>query len=997
MAGDTSVDIEQALRAALHGVLAYGGDPLKEPGLARTIGHFMDAVLAKNTLSPAVQHVAGADQAAAIRTTSDDYESHARLVGELIIDKGPLGSAPSSGPQRTLMSVVATSVTSPAGGDIVQPTIVDDPAVSFSTSTVLRHNRFVGLASSDRGYVADRRPFPASRGPVDARSIDSREFATVGSQLGLNAALVGSDATPSGRGLSHDDMKKIGLALMLRATGIDLDDPTTIDSADDIQAVLEAAGVASAATRIAASDLYAGNLTAVGGPIRSPTAIDVVSSGDSPLLDGSYGQLNSFIAPFDGFAPISMMLLGMALTLAVEGALLGLFALIAPKSALSAAEQIVNGGVSRDFPGKHNHVQASAFLSGIMSLDDLGLRQTRNSFTLCVKKGIETFFGFNDGASYANVLRAPGFYAMFNRAILRGGNLLVAATDQIVEQVTSSPINAAQSTLGFIDAVRRSKIMAAMNVFAQLGDVQIDLEAGLGAGDSASTALAELYARVGVSPTDIGIVSTIDALKVETGAKVGHASSGMMHVIKSREFATRTGSGRVRDRRLAMRTSAVESTYLLPTSIIVATSKYAEAGAGSQRAFERALSSDQFIRVTTGRIGQDDALALEKRLDAEYVPFYFHDLRTNEIVSFHAFLASLTDNYAVKYDETEAYGRVDPIMAYANTRRSISMSFHVVATSVSDFDEMWWKVNKLTTLVYPQWSRGRDVVLNDTVNPSATRRFTMPMSQRPAASPLIRIRLGDLIKTNYSRFALARLFGLGTPSYGDASSPGPAAGNPTASAIMAAARAATGAALGALSDRITSGVRAIYWLPTESLGDAIIGYKWIDVISADPTDDSIIIVKDINTGDLMRAPRGSIDVIGASEPVTTPAASALTSIPGDLKFDDSNPIVRSFESAGGRGLAGVITSIEFDWYTNALWETSHQNRRAPQMCKVSLSFQPIHDIAPGLDADGFNRAPIYNVGSYAAAALLDSPGGTVQDALGDISSEQQLSPIGNIT
>ena len=35
-------------------------------------------------------------------------------------------------------------------------------------------------------------------------------------------------------------------------------------------------------------------------------------------------------------------------------------------------------------------------------------------------------------------------------------------------------------------------------------------------------------------------------------------------------------------------------------------------------------------------------------------------------------------------------------------------------------------------------------------------------------------------------------------------------------------------------------------------------------------------------------------------------------------------------------------------------------------CKVSFQFEPIHDIAPGLDAYGANRAPVYNVGGVIA-------------------------------
>ena len=30
---------------------------------------------------------------------------------------------------------------------------------------------------------------------------------------------------------------------------------------------------------------------------------------------------------------------------------------------------------------------------------------------------------------------------------------------------------------------------------------------------------------------------------------------------------------------------------------------------------------------------------------------------------------------------------------------------------------------------------------------------------------------------------------------------------------------------------------------------------------------------------------------------------------------------------------------------------------------VDVGFQPIHDLPPGLDAEGFNRAPLYNVGA----------------------------------
>ena len=65
----------------------------------------------------------------------------------------------------------------------------------------------------------------------------------------------------------------------------------------------------------------------------------------------------------------------------------------------------------------------------------------------------------------------------------------------------------------------------------------------------------------------------------------------------------------------------------------------------------------------------------------------------------------------------------------------------------------------------------------------------------------------------------------------------------------------------------------------------------------------------------------------------------------------------------GRGLAGVITSMQFNWLdASTLWETKWGSR-APIACKVTMAFDPIHDISPGLDYYGANRAPNYNVGA----------------------------------
>ena len=95
-----------------------------------------------------------------------------------------------------------------------------------------------------------------------------------------------------------------------------------------------------------------------------------------------------------------------------------------------------------------------------------------------------------------------------------------------------------------------------------------------------------------------------------------------------------------------------------------------------------------------------------------------------------------------------------------------------------------------------------------------------------------------------------------------------------------------------------------------------------------------------------------------------PSDSLDLSISQDAAFmrADQNPMVRSFESTSGRGLAGVISRLSYEWLdAGNTWEIDW-NSRAPKFAKVSIGFDVIHDIPPGLDYSGYNRAPIYNVG-----------------------------------
>ena len=151
-------------------------------------------------------------------------------------------------------------------------------------------------------------------------------------------------------------------------------------------------------------------------------------------------------------------------------------------------------------------------------------------------------------------------------------------------------------------------------------------------------------------------------------------------------------------------------------------------------------------------IPDDVRTKFEDILDATYCPFYFHDLRTNEIVSFHAFLTNLNDSYQANYDEVSGYGRVETGKIYKNTQRTLSITFKVCAVSPQDMDTMYLKLNRLLAMVYPQYTAGRGVDIDG-------KLARAPFSQIPASTPLLRVKVGDVIGSNASQLAVARLYG----------------------------------------------------------------------------------------------------------------------------------------------------------------------------------------------------------------------------------------------
>ena len=729
------------------------------------------------------------------------------------------------------------------------------------------------------------------------------------------------------------------------------------------------------------------------------------------------------------------------------------------------------------------------------------LAVTRHSHKKCVQRGFTIFFG--RGHKILGVNKNSVFLEAEGHALAICNSFM--KTQLSIFEKNNNQDNSVDEFASLLN----DKIIKFINVLAVIGD-------------------ASLKSTDGLSISDF-----INQGKGRIRDPNSHIDSLGNIVSKSRKHSRKMSKGQ-----LAWAQNETPSMYLLPVNIIRA-SAIMDQGVQSPNPFTgmigSTLAENTYFGVnadkTAARIPQEVVKTLEDKLDAEYVPFYVQDLRTNEIISFHAFLNSLSDTFNTQFSPSPGYGRMDPVQMYNTTSRTVSVSFTIVATSKEDFNSMWYKINKITTLFYPQWTQGTKVVSED--NPDSV--FIQPFSQVLGASPLVRLRVGDVIKSNYSKFNLSRVFGIGDPNI----TPKPdkssllqegisildnitvkpkniktnltkkireaaikslvlAIGSPTQylNAVSSndiplegqnkkLATGAFNASKGIISESLLNGfvsptIRALITNSlidpndAEALGDPFgkYGYdvNWILPIKlksnfnlgymtykdGELTDNKVltksaidvqvkerithngrikyqVLVVDTNSNllgeeilcqheDLLADPdylfgsswlgAGSFSGI-LGQLATNPGALANNAVNGLLELAgrnakvggnvltgkeqflrdaylandetkfmtaDNNPYVRAYETTMGRGLAGALSGLQFTWLSEEFtWETDY-NSRAPIGVKITFNLAVIHDIPPGIDHSGYNRAPIYNVGD-----IMKKISGDVYDDYGQLS------------
>lgn len=356
---------------------------------------------------------------------------------------------------------------------------------------------------------------------------------------------------------------------------------------------------------------------------------------------------------------------------------------------------------------------------------------TRNSFPDAVEAGIAVMLGKTALGSTAQISNYGGIVnlsAGFWEAVASSAVDIIKRQGSLAQSLIRG-----QESQYYID-LSQSKAVQIMRVFATVGDVVLQVT---GKNFDTDTFQQDIKTAAGLD--------LVDGLPVTAGTRIS----------KSRE-----GSGRS-PLALSWRGNSVPGLYLLSDNVVKAALESGNLINGENPARGMLGSSlvektyaDPTMRGVKARIPGDIVKIIEDKLDAEYVPFYFQDLRTNEIISFHAFLESLQDSFSAQYSSFKSYGRSDAVKMYSSTSRTVSLSFTIAATSRDDFDEMWYKINRLIACVYPKYTEGTLVQNKDIT-------FEQPFSQVIGATPLMRLRVGDVVKSNYSRFNLSRFFGIG--------------------------------------------------------------------------------------------------------------------------------------------------------------------------------------------------------------------------------------------
>ncbi len=614
-----------------------------------------------------------------------------------------------------------------------------------------------------------------------------------------------------------------------------------------------------------------------------------------------------------------------------------------------------------------------------------------NSIIYYAKKGLDIFYGYKNTRGefripiagvkiaslldYKSVFESPGFYANVTRIVLRDAQIVTQFTQQNADSSSGTGIpNAVNSLAALAENLLTSPSFKLVVNFAKLGVLD----------ESDNTVHNFLPVKSISAPENL-------IRKANTPQEVNNALQTVFNNMGTvQKFDDETIKS-VQSNRLGISHLQFNNLKFSPLSNRYYASLL-QAGSGNKYS----TKDDTFYTLKYGKIAGNGRFTpeqvdeIEKIIDTDYVPFSIQDVRTNEVLSLPSFIESINDSFNVSYESTHGYGRTDPIHSYSKTERIINLNFVIVAFSIEDHQNVYNIVNKLTSMCYPQRSAG-------TRRKSNNVEFTQPFSQIPTASPLIRIRLGDLLRNNRTADTFKWMFGDDAALQEQASTEFKE--DQEKNSILAKWR----------SYRLNVGDRIrlnkIPFVRIFKNSDGVFdiekplgivppakNYIYEFTISDKRTiasandlapifEDEIVNLLNPETNETQLYTKEAFNfffIENSEKQIYKLKCEGKTyfglrrdaaqlaqyfqppSTNNNFYSANNNAVVRSFRSTAGRGLAGFIKDLQLD-YSGFNWGIDSKFR-APMGVKVTMSFAPIHDAPLGLDHKGKMISPTHPVG-----------------------------------
>lgn len=867
-----------------------------------------------------------------------------------------------------------------------------------------------------------------------------------------NTSFVGqptlNGSTVTATSMSLEQMKKIGLNILYDAVqagaGPDHDPTGTTNGFSAAEVNMGVPSLPRLGKKVELSRFSpaheAKKLFGVDKP-NNPSFIDN-DVGTNPVM--TYGNIYNPFAQFDSLVSLGQIAVCVAMVLAfiVLLELVVLFTKIPSYKTPQAYpyssnnKKLLGSSTNQTLPVyPTDGMSAGEFLQQFLGTNGL-FTYTYHSFDKCLQYGLQEFFGISRtsgiGAAFASgvlkILLENGRLNVVLREITRNGIDTIMGSD-----LASGGPYSIEAVGSLMKKIRDSKILGFINILAQIGD-KVSWEVYYqGSNQNSGSNISAVDSLQDSRP------SIIAKSRLSNGTLAwGIGNSPMLHLPLTSLFVTGADSYNRLGAGIDESNRSIESLITLKDNLnnsalhpeIVASASVA-------------LGGEVGAFPTNNRLSKELVEKMEQQLEADYMPFYVQDLRTNEIISFHAFLEDAAEDFSVEYTQQDGYGRMDKVQIYKGTTRKINVSFKMVATNEDDHDLMWYKINRLAMTIYPQWTQGREVNVGGI-------KFIQPFSQIPGATPVVRLRLGDLWRSNYSKQSIARLFGATTRE--DFNLFGIARGGRQSrnvqrtnqynekrrklsrirfsnSQFTTEVTSNTGEIRINPNDIFTENISKIYLRSSYlnsflneniepppntgvnywAMGEGVIECVYLGTnstrvrlqiksfVNAEFLTSEIQLIpksggtsiKEVPLRDLRSWINLDCTLQGLNveersvEQTEVSQEQGLQELTPDKFFDDTkNPILKSFSSTYGKGLAGVVTEFKVDYgEAKGAWGTKGGSfLRAPKFVTINLGMQVIHDIPLGLDANGIMNAPIWSVGkSSRAIGGIVEPVSTLRD------------------